>query len=627
MQFRKDINGLRTYAVLAVIFFHFNKEWLPGGFVGVDIFFVISGYLMTSIIFRGLSNQNFSILKFYSARVRRIIPALFTLILLLIILGYFFLGPLSYRELSKESIRSLLFISNFLYWKASAGYFDTEALSKPLLHTWSLSVEWQFYLLYPAVLLVFAKFLSQKFLKPIIIMMATVSLIFSIYLSPISPSTAYFLLPTRIWQMLLGGLIFLYPLRITHKPHQVTLEIIGFLLIIVSLFIISENTSWPGYMALLPTIGAYLLIQSQNNSFLTNNIVCQKIGLWSYSLYLYHWPILFINYRYNLQINVITFLCITFALSLASYYVIEHRQWKVKYILISVFVALIPIYGIYKTKGASFRVVDQYHLTAEEFQQLYYGGGDFPAYQVAYTNANEATSFDYIMLGDSYARQYTKYLLNNNIHTKTWYADACLFTQDYYVYLDKKILKNCTDFANSFYQYIDKTKEHQPIVWIQSWDGYHLALKNAQSNLIDFRSNKAQKQYIIALEQIIQQMAENNPQRNIYLIGVYTRPNYNIYECLSERELNSFSESCPEFIPQTNNLINEQLITITEQYSNVYFIDPNKGLCSDQGCRMLINNEPMFSDMGHLSTYGANIVGKYIFDIIKKMESKNKNDY
>ena len=146
--FRQDINGLRAIAVIAVVLFHFNASWMPGGFAGVDVFFVISGFLMTGIIFRGIEQENFSILKFYVARANRIIPALAVLCLVLLVFGWFYLTPLDYKALGKHAASSVAFLSNIIYWRES-GYFDAASHEKWLLHTWSLSVEWQFYILYP----------------------------------------------------------------------------------------------------------------------------------------------------------------------------------------------------------------------------------------------------------------------------------------------------------------------------------------------------------------------------------------------------------------------------------------------------------------------------------------------
>lgn len=616
MQFRTDINGLRAYAVLAVMLFHFNKDWLPGGFVGVDIFFVISGYLMTSIIFRGLNNHSFSILKFYAARIRRIIPALLMLVILLITFGYFLISPILYRNLANEAIRGLLFVSNFLYWRDS-GYFDADAFSKPLLHTWSLSVEWQFYIIYPVVLAILAKICSISILKKIIIAITFISLGFTVYFSYQNPIASYFLLPTRIWEMLLGGLIFLYPLKLTKTSHQYILEIVGIVLIILSMFIISENTLWPGYMALLPTLGAFILIQANGNSFITNNIFFQKIGLWSYSLYLYHWLIVFINHRYDLDMNVWTFFTLSFILAIISYYLIESRKWQAKYIIIAMFITLIPIYGIHKTKGASFRVIDKYVLTSTEFHYLYYGGGDFTVDKVAFTSSDK--NFDYVMIGDSFARQYVKYLINNNIKAQTWFVNACLFMPEYIPIFKGQELETCSYLVNQFDQQTLKDN-NKPLIWAQNWPYNNITDKNGHFTGLTINQNPAQ--YYNAILQGIQNMIQRNTHRNIYIIGDYSRPSYNVYECLSSKNLSLFSHSsCDEFRPQQSIPFNEQISKLTDAYSNAYFINPDNGFCDQRGCRMIINDEPMYSDEGHLSIYGADIVGKYIFDEIQRIEN------
>lgn len=216
MNFRSDINGLRAIAVISVVLFHFNPEILPGGFAGVDVFFVISGFLMTSIIFRGLENSNFSIVNFYISRANRIIPALAILCLVIMIFGWFYLTPLDFKTLGKHVSGSIRFISNSMYLKES-GYFDVSANSKWLLHTWSLSVEWQFYLIYPVVLTLLYKAFGLKTLRKILIA-ATVSFyLYSLCSSYSNPNASYFLLSNRAWEMLLGGIAYAYPIELKNS--------------------------------------------------------------------------------------------------------------------------------------------------------------------------------------------------------------------------------------------------------------------------------------------------------------------------------------------------------------------------------------------------------------------------
>ena len=300
MQFRKDINGLRAIAVIAVVLFHFNASWMPGGFAGVDVFFVISGFLMTGIIFRGIEQENFSILRFYVARANRIIPALAVLCLVLLVLGWFYLNPIDYKALAKHAGSSISFISNITYLRES-GYFDASSHEKWLLHTWSLSVEWQFYIIYPLVLVAMRKFMSVKAMKAAVLFGTLLGFIFCVIATYKWPNHAYYLLPTRAWEMMIGGVAYLYPIALKEERKKL-LEWAGIALIIGSFYFISKDNPWPGYLALLPVLGSFLIIQAQrNDSFIISNIVSQKIGAWSYSIYLWHWPLVVAIYYFSLN--------------------------------------------------------------------------------------------------------------------------------------------------------------------------------------------------------------------------------------------------------------------------------------------------------------------------------------
>ncbi|MGL1920707.1 MAG: acyltransferase [Hyphomicrobiales bacterium] len=290
MQFRKDINGLRAIAVIAVVLFHFNPSWMPGGFVGVDIFFVISGFLMTGIIFRRFEQKKFSILNFYIARANRIIPALSVLCIVLIVFGWFYLTPYNFKALGKHVGSSMGFLSNVKYW-SEAGYFDAVSHEKWLLHTWSLSVEWQFYMIYPIILVAIRKFASLEVLKTTILAGTILGFIFCVVATYKWPSSAYYLLPARAWEMMIGGVAYFYSFSWLDKRSKF-IEWLGFALIVGSFFLVSEENPWPGYIAIFPVIGSFLIIQARrNDSLLTSNVVFQKLGTWSYSIYLWHWPL------------------------------------------------------------------------------------------------------------------------------------------------------------------------------------------------------------------------------------------------------------------------------------------------------------------------------------------------
>ena len=343
MQFRYDINGLRAIAVLSVVIFHFAEEKLPGGFVGVDVFFVISGYLMTSIIISKFDKRRFNLMDFYLARVNRIIPALAFLCASLLIIGLFTLSPVEYSKLGKQAASSVLFLSNIIYYRDS-GYFAESSLENWLLHTWSLSVEWQFYLLYPVALLVLNRLLSRDKLKVAIVFATFLSLVLSAWLTPKNPSLSYYVLPTRAWEMLVGGLAFLYPIKI-YETLRKPLAVIGVILILISCFVFSEKTSWPGISALLPVAGAYLIIiANRNENILLNNRLFQALGTWSYSIYLWHWPLVVFIYKNELnEAFAIAGFILSIALGYLSYRFIETIKFDDRNSSIRTFVTNKPL--------------------------------------------------------------------------------------------------------------------------------------------------------------------------------------------------------------------------------------------------------------------------------------------
>ena len=331
MQFREDINGLRAVAVIAVVLFHFSPTWVPGGFAGVDVFFVISGFLMTGIIFRGIEQKSFSIIKFYIDRGNRIIPPLVILCVVLLIFGWLFLIPIDYERLGKHVVSSIGFLSNVIYWRES-GYFSVDSHEKWLLHTWSLSVEWQFYMIYPLVLVAMRKIISMRMVKVSVLVGAIIGFAFCVVATLKWPNLAYYLLPTRAWEMLLGAVAYLYPVSMRKNEGRV-LEWSGLVLIVGSCFLITKNSPWPGYLAFFPVAGTYLVIQARrNNSYFTGNIVFQKLGAWSYSIYLWHWPIVVAIYCFSLnKLFVFSGVAASIFLGWLSYKYVEKVRYSREY--------------------------------------------------------------------------------------------------------------------------------------------------------------------------------------------------------------------------------------------------------------------------------------------------------
>lgn len=290
--FRHDINGLRAWAVVAVVLYHFGVPGFAGGFVGVDVFFVLSGFLMTGIIISGLERGVFSLWGFYLARARRIIPALLVLCASLLILGWFWLANADYKMLAGHVGTAVAFVSNLKFWR-EVGYFDASSHEKWLLHTWSLSVEWQFYILLPLGCLLMWRWFGKRGVKLALITAGLLSLALSVYVSSRWPEAAFYLLPTRAWEMLAGGLVW-WATRQHAMSRQWALlaEGVGFALIIWAMAAFDPAMLWPSYLALVPVIGTMLVLAAnRQRSWLTANPLARRLGASSYSIYLWHWPL------------------------------------------------------------------------------------------------------------------------------------------------------------------------------------------------------------------------------------------------------------------------------------------------------------------------------------------------
>lgn len=321
-KYRADIDGLRAIAVLSVMAFHAFPEWVRGGFIGVDIFFVISGFLISTIIFKSLVSNEFSFAEFYSRRVRRIFPALITVLLTAFFIGWFVLYPDEYRQLGKHIIGGAGFVSNFVLWRES-GYFDTVAETKPLLHLWSLGIEEQFYIVFP--LFVWLLWKLRLNVLTFVVLFGAVSFLLNLKSIYTDAVWTFYMPQTRIWELLIGSVLawvvldfsgvvariesatgkFVYRL-IYQQTATISIKsmlsnakaFVGILLLTVGLWKITKEVHFPGKWALLPTVGAALMIwagpQALVNRWLLSNRILVWIGKISYPLYLWHW--LFLTY-------------------------------------------------------------------------------------------------------------------------------------------------------------------------------------------------------------------------------------------------------------------------------------------------------------------------------------------
>ncbi|MGV3770916.1 MAG: acyltransferase family protein [Sphingobium phenoxybenzoativorans] len=299
--FRKDINALRAIAASIVVLFHFRVGGFAGGFVGVDIFFVISGLLMMQIIERKVAAGRFSVLEFYLARTKRIVPALASLCVALLIFGTLFLDPMTLSEVARNALASLLFLSNVLYSSVSS-YFAEAAETNWLLHTWTLSVEWQFYLALPVVMALASRSpLLWRHRKTWIASACILSFLAAILIAGRSESFekyAFFLLPTRAWEMLAGAWLAIAAPQIKNRALNSIMLSVGLAAIVFSTIFFDAATSWPSLWTAIPVLGTLaVLAAARGDAGWTRTPGIQALGTWSYSLYLWHWPI-FVGFTY-----------------------------------------------------------------------------------------------------------------------------------------------------------------------------------------------------------------------------------------------------------------------------------------------------------------------------------------
>ncbi|HEU4837843.1 MAG TPA: acyltransferase family protein [Micavibrio sp.] len=294
--YRPDVDGLRTVAVLSVLFYHAGFSSIPGGFMGVDVFFVISGFLITSLIVKDIEQNRFSMMSFWERRARRILPPLFLVILMSYAIAWFLLLPPDFVQFGKEMASQSLFASNFLFLK-QGGYFDVASDLKPLLHTWSLAVEEQYYLFFPIGMFLISRYFKRSYI-PLLWLAAVFSFVIALLYVQTSQRYAFFLLPFRGWELLAGAILAIRGVpAITHRKNAELVGGAGALMLVAAIFFYNDDFLFPGYIALLPVLGTAAIIWANTGhvTFVGSTLSLRPfvfVGLISYSLYLWHWPLL-----------------------------------------------------------------------------------------------------------------------------------------------------------------------------------------------------------------------------------------------------------------------------------------------------------------------------------------------
>jgi peptidoglycan/LPS O-acetylase OafA/YrhL len=619
MTFRNDLNGLRAIAVIAVVLFHFTPELLPGGFAGVDVFFVISGFLMTGIIFKGLESNTFNLFRFYMARANRIIPALGVLCFTLLALGLIFLTPIYYNELGKHVASSLGFISNFIYW-IEIDYFDAGAHEKWLLHTWSLSVEWQFYIIYPMVLVAFKYIVSLENLKRLVVIGALIGFAFNVLATLKWPSHSYYLLPTRAWEMMIGGVAYLYPWRTT-EIRKKKIEIVGVLLILMSYILISSTDPWPGYLSFFPVFGTFLIILSnRTDSIITSNFIFQNIGRWSYSIYLWHWPIVVFIYNFAPDFNKFLGISLSIILGFWSFKIIEKKKFFPEKIhLANVWPAFIFIvtlassfYIIY-SNGLNSRVSPDFQMTKQQFREQFEGHSGLKVNngEPVYINSNK-NDFDYIIIGDSFARHYNSFFMEKNIKIVSLAIDGCSSTKNYFKHYNNSI--PCKERYNYTIDFI-RNNPNKIVMVSQAWP--HVNKMSHKRKGSDHDLVEGDDSFIYELNELIIDIRENS--KSIFIIGRNQVSEIIPFQYLAENELPFYQSIRDKSENYTQKYIENKANTLLSEnaFAGGYtFIDPTKALCVNTDCYTIKNKTPIYTDHAHLSKFGSNIVGSYLMKLI-----------
>ena len=424
MHYRADIDGLRAIAVLGVVLFHFGVGSLPGGFVGVDIFFVISGYLITKLIVEDVERGQFSFRRFYIRRIRRLFPALIFTVTCSLLAAFFLFSPEQMTRLGTSIAAAVFSVSNVLFWSES-GYFDASSHVKPLLHTWSLSVEEQFYLIWPFLLVWLMRFGRKAVIAALVVLFA-VSLGGNVAAEEYR-SALFYLSPFRFFEFALGAILVFIPPARSNSLMEFSLAL-GLALICFAYLYFTEATLFPSYPALVPVFGACLAIYGGRalwTGYLLRNGVAAGIGLISYSLYLAHWPLLvFWQYVRIEQIGRnerVALLALTFAVALFMYRFIE-RPFRMRngsgFSLFPksfmggaiVCAILISAGGIHASAthgwlwrlGAKDRLLREF-VAGDRVVDAAYGGDGCAA---PCSTSDDDRAPDIIVIGDSHSRQY-----------------------------------------------------------------------------------------------------------------------------------------------------------------------------------------------------------------------------
>ena len=666
LTYRPEIDGLRAIAVIAVILYHaqltiFGHQPFKGGFIGVDVFFVISGYLITSIILKELvTTGSFSFKHFYERRIRRILPALLFVMLVSLPFAWMYLLPSSFVDFSKSILYSLGFSSNFYFHYSGQQYGAESGLSKPFLHTWSLSVEEQFYILFPIVLLVTFKYF-RKYLIHILILGFVISLSLAEWGSRNHPSFNFYVLPTRGWELLAGSILAYFEITNSKRSENKTLNLIlptiGLILIGHSILFFNDKMFHPSFYTLSPIIGVCLIIWFSNKNEIITKILSTKlfvgIGLISYSLYLWHYPLFafqnYLSYFFFKKYIVTKFILIIISLilSIITFFLIEkkfrNKKFNFKNIIVAILssmilIVIINLFFLY-TDGTKKRFEGARFY--EEINESKKNGLNNMRGEACFNNSNgcEFNTFSdkkVFVIGDSLvntiSNDLNKRLISKGYQTNFFYIGDCLYfpkfdrvlrntkiiddkcNKEYFSRIENKILNNdnsiiiffgrfTLQLSNKRFDNMEGGIEKDNLIW--------------EHDLINEENISRELSFINSINKI------SNSNKIIFL---YPLPEvgWKVDRIIYKKKINLRTLSTSLDVFKDRNEISFKFLDSFKS-DNIFRIFPHKLFCETVINRCIIhNNSDIFYHDGlHPSISGAKMINDLIIKKIEKIELKS----
>ncbi|WP_172670457.1 acyltransferase family protein [Chromobacterium subtsugae] len=637
-----DINGLRAIAVLSVVLYHFGIPGFSGGFIGVDIFFVISGFLITAISTQQLQTHSFSYISFLSKRAKRIFPALSIMILACIIwAGYSYL-PSDYIELVRRSSAALIFRTNYSF-VSDTGYFAPDTQLNILLHTWSLSLEFQFYIIFALL----AKWLlspqkSQSSLLKNFILCALLlsSFIWCIYITEENQPKAFYLLWSRAWEFMAGGLIAIYGSRPPSPKTSSILGLAGLTLLFSCLFLFdAASMPYPGWRAMLPTIATVMVLYAKNGwtSRALSHEPLQTIGKISYSVYLWHWPIL-VAFRERMgrdpSINQAVFLIFAvLVLGWASYQLIEKPSQKKisnRQFSAASFLVIISCFAfsefLSQTAGWPHRLPDYFQPVVESFKPsnprieecmrevdgTKKTPGDFCRIGIEKT---DGTPPDMMLWGDSFAdalQSVADYAAkSHNLSGIVATQGGCPpFKGKAFPGSGADIFSGCEKYANFAYEYFERTPSIKFVIIAGDWQRYEANYEGS----------------------IIRSIAEMLSQRGgrMILVGATPNPHGDVPRQWARKQFQAGHEINEISVPiekQTQLIQHVARISLpASKIGNVKIIEPFQTLCASNQCYAVKDGKAIFRDTDHLSIEGIRLISPLLIDAVNATFNQTKKD-